>query len=408
MLRLIGMNKDEAPGVGSGSSVTPRVQQLEKHGMSNQFQIVHETANGGAVYGAAENTALQSGTYYAARSTVPTKYLQGSFKLTLQAIYGTRDKEEAIVSEVVQNAMSAVHKMHFNLNGMMVGKAHAVGAQQIAVVNGAVSAATTVTVDNGGTAETPPTQFIEQGDLLTIGTAAEILAGTGVDCEVASVTSDTVFETTAAVTLVDNDIVVRRGVYDATNSVFNEITGLDSLVNNTGTVQGINKATAAWFQSQVTGSAGTLTVNQILNLQAKARRYSQNPQNMVLIGNFVQWLRYSSLLTTQKTYDADKFAGNLAGGVQGLQVYAPDGGLPFFVDDSVPDGYIYVVDPDGYVWGELMPFDFVPDNLMMEGYAGSREVGFTRYEFAFALMGNLGQKNARSSGKITGITGPSV
>lgn len=409
VLRLLGMEKNEAPGKGSGTPVHPRISKITSFDHSYQFQVVHRhTAQGGGIYGAAENEALKDGRFYAARSTVPAKYIQGSFKLTLQSIVGTRDKKASLANEIVENAVGSVHRMHKNMNGMLVGKAHALGAQALCIVNGAVSADTTVVVDNGGTSENPSTKDLHQGDLLTIGTAAEILAGTGVDCEVASVTDNVTFETTANVTLADNDIVVRRSVYDSTNSVFKELHGLDSLIANTGTVQGVNKATNQWFQSQITAVGGDLTVNKILLNIAACRRYSKNPQNLILVGNTYQFLRYSGLLTSTKSYDADKFAGNLAGGIQGLTVYSPDGALPFFLDDDVPDGQIYVIDPDGYTWGEMMPFDFVPDNLSMGGYPATRETGYARYEFAFMMMGNLAQVNARSSGKLTGITGPTV
>lgn len=409
MLRLIGMEKNEQAGAGSGSATKPRVQKVQSFDHSYQFQVVHKhTDFGSGIYGAAEAEAFQDGQPAYARSTVPAKYLQGSFSLTLQSIVGTKNKSHALANEIIENAYGATRKMHTTLNGMLVGKAHALGCQRLCVVNGAVSAATTVVVDNAGTAETPATHFLRVGDLLTIGTAAEILAGTGVDCTVASITDGVTFETSAAVTLVDNDIVVRRGVYDSTNSVFKEIHGLDSLIAATGTVQGVNKATASWFQSYVSAVSGDITVNKILLMIANCRRYAKNPQNLILIGNTYQWLRYSGLLTSTKSYDADKFAGNLAGGVGNLTVYSPDGAIPFFLDDDVPDGYIYCVDPDGFIWGEMAPFDFVPDSLSMSGYPGSRVAGYAKYEFGFIMMGNFAQTNAQSSGKLTTITGPTV
>lgn len=398
MSRMIGMEKDEAPSRKSGSPLQPRIKNVAKTAIGRNFEVEHLTTPfGGGVHAAAENVALRQGKFYSNRSVATAKFLQGSFELTRQVIAATRGKEFALAEEIQKNAEGAIHSMHWNLNRMLVGPANGV----LCIVNGAVAGATTVNVDNGGTEETPPTQHINPGDVLLIGTAAQVAAGTADEVVVASVTDDNTFELTANATLADNDVVVRADVY---SSGYQEVTGLASLIAATGTVQGVDKAANSWFQSNVTAVGGALTVAAITNLVMKARRFAIDPTALFLVGNSVQWSRYAALLTTTKSYDADKFAGNLAGGVEGLTFFSPDGAMPFFIDDMVPDGTIYVVDPNAYMWGEMEPFQFAEDAVTMNGVPGQRKSGYLNYEFAFFMFGEFAQLNAKSSGKLTGIT----
>ncbi len=98
----------------------------------------------------------------------------------------------------------------------------------------------------------PGTRFLKPGMKLRIGTGADLLTnGGGSDyCTVASITSHTVFETTGNITVVDGDYVV-SAVASTENAYAKEMTGLDYLVDNAGTVQGIDPATYTQWTSTV-------------------------------------------------------------------------------------------------------------------------------------------------------------
>ena len=74
----------------------------------------------------------------------------------------------------------------------------------------------------------------------------------------------------------------------------------------------------------------------------------------------------------------------------------------------VPDGVIWMVDPNSFYWGEMAPFSFSEDALSMDGVPGQRKSGTLNYEFAFFMFGNFVQTNARASAQLGGITGPAV
>ena len=406
MLRALGMERNESPNKKSGSPMTPRVK-VPQQAIGRRFEVEHlHTMFGGGVHAAAENTTLRSGQFESNRSFADAKFIQGSFEITRQAIAATRDKKFALAKEIQQNAMGATHSVLWNLNRMLVGNTEGI----LCYVDDAVSASTSfqVQTNTSETNETPATQHLNAGDQLLIGTQAEIRAGTAESVTVSSVTGDITFTATANETVADEDLVCRADVYDTSGSVYTEVTGLVDLVTNTGTVQNINKANNAWFQSHLSSSVATLTLNDLDAQINKCRRYAADPSALFMICNEVQWRRIASLYTHTRNFDVDAWSGNLVGGVSGLTHYAPDGKVPILIDDMVSDGVIYIVDPNGFYWGEMAPFSFSEDALSMDGTPGQRKQGTLNYEFAFFIFGNLAQTNAKGSAALTGITAPSV
>lgn len=404
MLRAIGMEKVET-NRGSGSTITPRVSKVKKLSMKYDFEVKHKIRRfGGGVRAAAENEALAQGKPYYAESRAYAKFVQGSFQPTLQLIITTNDDKKALANELTENAVGAAERIHLEMNRMLTARLEGV----LCVINGAVSTDTTITVDNGGTEETPPTKYLAEGDELWVGTRAQIVAGSGyVSVTVDSITSDTVFESTAAVSLTDNHLVVRKSVY--TSSTWREMTGLSELLSSTGTVQGVDRSSGnAWFVPVNTNIGGSITLAAMTAAHIKARRYASDPSALFWMSNSTTWQRVAGLMTTTKQYDPTKFEGNLAGGTKGLTFYSPDGATPLLIDDDVEDGVMYLVDPNGFMYGEMAPFMFAPDALMMAGVSGQRVQGYLNYEFAFLIFGNLALLNAKSSIRLYGITGPSL
>lgn len=401
LLRYMGMSVDEAPGKGTGA-INPRIQRIESVDSAFKFEVEHNTdAFGGGTYAQAIGATLRPGTFYGKRSNAKVKFITQSMQIPIQVIHASRRPELSMVEEVVQNMDGAMHTMHQEMNRMwLADTAHA-----LCYVNG-TSTGTTITVDNNGTAETFPTKHLQKGDVLWIGTSAEITANptTAETVTVSVQTASTTFTATTAESVTDNDIVVRADVYDAPNSLYTDMTSLASLINNTGTVQGINKANFFFFQSYVPAAVGALALADFSDAANNTREYSDDPSACFWIGNQKQWDRYSALLTTQKTYDADKFAGNLSGGVKGLDVYTPDGSLPFYIDNDVEDGVIHLVDPNGLALCMFREFGPADDSMMLNGYPAQRMSNTLNYELVLWFGGELAQTNARSSARLAGIT----
>lgn len=399
-LRYLGVNFEENYGKGPTAmgSDDMRVRKVETMGVkNNKFKVIHNTtAFGGGVQAADEREALVNGNYAAQRSEASIKTIQGQFTISQQAMDALAEggNEDAFVDEVLQNTKGATHRVHKDLNRMLMGDIEGI----LCYVDGSTSSSTTVTVQTSLTqgGEKRATRHLHKGDVLYIGTRAQIVAGSGYSTvTVSEVTGPTTFTATAAQTLTDEHLVVRQGVYSASNSWFKEITGMAAMVAATGTVQGLNKASYEWFQSYVANVGGALAVSDITNMLNTCREFSDNPSNMILVGNQKQWQRYESKIATTKQINYADFKGRLAGGIEGLAVYSADGQIPFYIDNDVTDGVIYALDPDGYMLGYTQMLKFLPP---------VRSTSNLEWIHAFYMTAEHAQLNAQSSGKLTGIT----
>lgn len=407
-LRLLGMETNQN-NQGTGSPIRPRVQRVKKLSAKYDFEVRHKTTLfGGGIQAAKEGEALLQGRYYSKESRAYSKFIQGSFSPTLQLILTTQDDKKALAKEITENSFGAAERMIMEKNRMIMSHGNGV----LACVDGAVSSASVIVLQSttAGTNEIIPTRYISEGDKLRIGTTAQVEADGGDVVTVASVDSDTQITVVETVTLADNDVVVRSGAWDDTNSLYKEITGLKNLLGETtGTVQGVNRSTGnAWFVPRNTNIAGDISLAKLTTAHMSCRSFAEDASALVWIMNPITWQRVAGLMTTTKQYDPTNYGGNLAGGTAGLTFYSPDGAVPLLLDDDVPDGVAYLIDPNGFMWGEMAPFMFAPDALMMEGVSGQRTNGYLNYEFAFLEFGNLALLNAKSSARLYGITGPAI
>lgn len=405
MLRAIGMPREEADA-GDGSNVMPRVQNVERINSAYEAEVIHNhTPFGGGTYAQKIGDSLRPGKFKGSRSSLRMKFITQSMEIPDQIIHASRSPEFSITNELVENMEGAMHTMHGEMNRQMVGNASGV----LCYANGAVSSSNVFTVqtNTSATNEVPGTKHLQEGDVLLVGTAGQVEAGTAQTVTVSSVDSATQFTSTTDETTSDNDVIVRADVYNADDTVYNEIQTLAGLLSNTGTVQNINKANNYWFQSEQPSAVGALALADIDDLVSATRQFATDPSACFLLGNRKQWRRYSALLQANRRFNhstPSDFSGNLVGGSTGLSVYTPDGEIAFAMDDDVPDGVIYLVDPNGLAWMNFREFGPADDALQKDGFPGQRKAGTLNYEFVLWVGGNLAQTNARASGKLTGIT----
>lgn len=399
-LRYLGLGFDDAFGKGPDAmgSEDLRSRKVETMGVkNNQFKVIHNSYDfGGGVQAADEREALENGGYEALRSTASLRTIQGQFTITQQAMDALGEgNDDAFVNEIQQNTMGSRHKVQMEMNRQLMGDGNGI----LCYVDGATSSSTTVTVQTSLTqgGEKIATRHIRKNDKLWIGSAAQFVAGSGfTPVTVSEVTGNTTFTISAAASLTDEHLVVRQSVYSAGNSWYKELTGLNQMVATTGTIQTLNKASYSWWQSYVASIGGTMAVSDITTMINFCREFATQSEDLILVGNQKQWSRYESKLTTTKQIDYSLFNGKLAGGVQGLTFYSPDGQIPFFIDNDVPDGQIYCLDPNAYMLGYTKLLNYL-DPI--------RSQTALEWITAFYMTAEHAQLNARSSGKLTGITG---
>lgn len=399
VLMMLGF-EDKATDQTTGPVNRPRIKPVEHVSAGRQIEVVHEHSLFGGGYAVAEDTALSYGKRAEDRSLATIRFYEGAFKVSRQDIAATRNNDLALVEVISRHASNALRQAQKDLGRMTTYKKEGV----LAIVDGAVTASTIVAVDNGGTTEGVPTRFLRPTLKVWIGTKNQIEAGTADEAEINVIRSRTGFSVVGAGTFADDDRVVPKGVYSGGS--YREFACLDELVAATGTVQGVNKATNYWFASDVTGSVGTLAISDIDTTVVSIRNYSADPSQIFAMAGPTVWRRYSDLLTANKRLTTNKkdYSGMVVGGASQLSYYAPDGDYPVFLCTDVADQEMYFLDANGYFWAEMLPIQFEDTGSGMNGIPGQRITGSTNYEFPFLHYGQFVQTNARSSGRLTGIT----
>lgn len=398
VLMMLGF-EDKANDQLGGPVNQPRIKPAKNVSAGRQIEVLHEHSLFGGGYCVAENTSLSYGKRAENRSTATIRFYEGAFQVSRPDIAATRSNEFALVEVVSRHATNALRQAQKDFGRMTTH----VGSGVLAVVNGAVSASTIVTVDNGGTAEGESTRYIRPTLKVWVGTTAQVAAGTADEHEVDTVRSALSFSLTTAGTFADNDVIVPKNVY--AGGAYREFASMSDLVASTGTVQGVDKATNYWFASNYTASVGALAISTIDAALVSIRNWAYDPSKQFLMAGPRIWRRYSDLLTSTKQIRMEKreFDGMFAGGSSQLSYYSPDGEHPVFLCTDVADQTLFGIDAEGYFWAEMAPLQF-EDSGSMNGIPGQRVTGSTNYEFPFFCYGQLVQTNARSNTKLAGIT----
>jgi len=401
VLQMFGW-EDKAVDQMTGAVNRPRVQPVKTVQAGNLIDVVHEHSLFGGGYAVAEDVSLEYGKRAEDRSQATIRFYEGAFKLSRASIAASRNNDIALVEQVSRHALNSLRQAQKDFSRMATHKRDGI----VAYVNTATTSSTTVTVDNGGTSEGTATRYIFPTGKYWIGTTSAIEAGTADEVEVSSITSATKFVVSSAGNFADDDVIVRKNVY--ASSAYREFACLEELIDTTGTIQNVNKATNFWFASQKATSVGTLAISDIDSIITDVRDYANDPKKVFIQGNKTQWRRYSDLLTANKrstTHKAQGMDGMFGAGASQLTYFAPDGDYPVFLATDMADGEMQVVDTEGYFFAEMHPFGFLEDALQMNGATGQRISGQTNYEFPFVHYGQIVQTNARASGRLTGITG---
>lgn len=198
---------------------------------------------------------------------------------------------------------------------------------QLALVNGTSGAATDIAFDNA------VVDAFKPGQLITIDTD---------ECTVSTVNSETEITVTPSVTVADNDVIYNRGYA-------NEADGLANLIVNSGTIQGVTKATNYWAHSFIDSDAETINTADLLANMLKVNRYGKGV-SYSLMGESL-WSKIGADLTALKLVNLTSGQGmiDLPGGWSGLKFAAGAKAVPLMAEPDMvygSSGEIYNVTND--------------------------------------------------------------
>jgi hypothetical protein len=196
----------------------------------------------------------------------------------------------------------------------------------ITVLSAPSAASTTVTA---------PTQLLQVGEYIDItASATGVPTGPNTGRTIVSITSPTAFVVDAVVTASAGDIVVRNGNTD------NEPYGLAQLVDDAGTLHGINSGTAGneYWRSIDDGATTALTELVVIKMMDDIKQKSGGKPS-VLFSSLGVRRTYFNLLTSLRRYNEPK---QWDGGLVGL-AFMYEGDLPFIADPDQPPKSLYAV-----------------------------------------------------------------
>mgnify|MGYP003434692360 CR=1 FL=1 len=317
---------------------------------------------------AASTTSLPTaGSQKRSQASVNDTYTFGTFQLDMRTLAHAEGNEDSIVNILTEETDGLRRDMAKDLNRQLFGT----GTGVLATVASS-STGTLVTVDS--------TKYVFEGQLLSIN---------GDAVEVASILSDTTFSTTAAVTIVTSESVVKtEGIA--------EMNGLAIAIASTNaTFQGIDATTNNFWKSTVNSTTTTYTTATGLETDMRASKTAVNKYGKISTILTTYELRdgYINLnVTNQRFVDSTELKG-------GFGMAPTFDGTAVVADFDCQTGVMYFLDWDAISLEYTKPMQFMNSgNGVLVPIPQKTYSEATLYVFGNSLTGNR-RKMAKMTGK---------
>jgi len=324
---------------------------------------------------------------------VRSKYGYGSHIIWDSAIQTAKGKPGAIINLVKKLGKDLEKEFKKSLNRQLFGD----GKGTLTQINGAGSATATHTVNS--------TRFLRVGQVLEVGTTTEIEAWTADEVTVATINSATSVTFTSPITTANNDKIIIKGVYNATDSQYEELDGLTNLVSNNtvdawSSFQGIPRATNDWANSYVDATSAILTEAQIVDLVSNVAEFGDTD---LIITTVALRNKYSSLLQAQKRF---MNTVDMKGWFKGLEVSVGEQPIPMVADYDCPAWNLFALDTETFSLAELNKLQYLADGswAIMTNVYDVNGKRIPAFQTTMKFYGNLVCTNPRANGKLTNKT----
>lgn len=303
-----------------------------------------------------------------AEERVPLHYNYGHIQITGPTIRAMKSDKGSFTRAVDSETKGVTMDLRRDVNRQVFGTSD--GAIVILAANAAVN---TLVL---GTAATPvQIRQIEVGMLVDIGTDAAPTT----DATQRTVTA--VNPATPSITVSGNPVTTSAGDFiyrfgSGGNAPQLELTGLQTIVSNTGTLFNVNPTTQPLWVSQVftNGSNRQLTENLLEQAMHLTKIYGGEDLNLWVTSDGV-FRSYSNQLTTLKRFNTpDELV--LKGGFKALSIQAGGGEVGLIWDRDAPNNTAYGVNTDHLVQFQMSDWEFMQE----DGAVLSRIPGFDAYE----------------------------
>lgn len=304
------------------------------------------------------------------KARVPLRTNEGRIELTVQAMRAMRSSKSTQETPFVSESKRIVLDMRRDINRQVYGSSNGV------IATAGVTSGANVVVLDATTTLTQMRQF-DVGMLVDIGTiAAPFTIAQARQITAVNRAAKTITISGAVVTTGATHFIFRSGSGgDAANSTQRELTGLRTMIANTGAVFGVDPATQpAWASTYDTnGGTGRAPTDLVFQTPMDNVSIEYGEEVDVLMTEFGVYRKYGSSLTSLKRFNDTV---TLKGGVKGLDVTSGGKTCTLLRDRDVPEKNGFGLNLDHVFMAEWSAADWLDE----DGAILSRVTGKLNYE----------------------------
>jgi hypothetical protein len=317
----------------------------------------------------------------------------GRIQLTVKVIKAMASDQGSFVRAVEFETRGIVEDAKFDVSRQLFGTSDSVIASCASESSNVITLATTTT-------QTQMRQFYV-GMKIDLGTVADpTLKGSGLEITAISASglTLTVTGTISGAAVTTTDRIFRQGAAAASTSY--EITGLQTIVNDSGTLHNVNPSTHPEWVSVVNGNSGTnrAATDNVFETVMDDIFVSGGVDPDMLLTSFGVQRNYAAQLKTQKRFDSPPT--KLAGGFEAPSVTTPRGTIGFMVDRFCPENTAFVLSSAHMREFILDDWDFMDE----DGAVLSRVANTPAYEAVLLKFHEHATDKRNAHGRVDDLT----
>ncbi len=367
------------------------------------FFITAMTGRHSGVYNIAEWDSIADGRFSTAQMQTKAKYLYGRHTFTDVALEGIEGDAGSIANllttatDELKDSIQRSFQRQFSSYGQGVE-----GKVKTGVTGTTITLYAKDQIDQGDGSD-----WLTEGQKILIGTKAQIEAGTADAVTIVAVPTDNTIVVDTSITVVADDLIVNQKVWDSSNSVYNEMSGIRNLVDNTATgaldgivpdtnFQGVARATNGWANGYVYKPAAyeTLSLQRMTEYYLYARKYGR--PDLIRTSSDL-YAKYGALLESQKRHVNTM---QLDGWFTGIEFAGGDKPIPVVLDYDADNSSVEILDTKTFTYGEMAPVGFLNRDGQVLRNVWGNSANFTAIMRAYGQLINL---KPRASARLTGI-----
>lgn len=350
---------------------------------------LHVSRNSGVGARAEYATLPTAGSQGYIQERVPLKYNYGRIAISGPVIRAMKSDKGSFVRAIDSEVKGVTADLKRAVNRQLFGDT----TGHIATC-GTTSSSVTVVLA-AATSVAAIRQIQDQGriDIGTVSNSNTIVAAANVlsvDTSAKTVTIDSAVSTTSA------DFIVASGTNPAGNTNNIELTGLQALVNSSGTLFNVDPSTYQVWKSYKQTSVGSISDTVFQKAMDETRIASGEDVNLIITTAGVS-RAYAASLTSQKRFSNTI---ELKGGFSGISVNAGRGDEALVWDRDCPDGFAFGLSTAHLAQHQASDWEFMDQ----DGAVLSRVPNTDAYEATLFKYHELTTDQRNTHFVLTGIT----